>query len=230
VIQHSLQELYSSKTDEELLALAADDTSLRDDAKPILAQELERRNLQRPKQGKADPERPLSTKSDLTRNAIFALALILNMCIALFVTAVLETGLGKTFQPHSLAAILWKWWILDFLCATGSGFSIYQIWKTNAAKWTWILPAIWFGLRFVSVAFSASNQSISGEPSLWSQFSGAECISASHGLGCWNFFLFTLPLVRGVSYSVGAYLSEQIRVNPRRSAEAVVKSGLTNAG
>ena len=37
--------LYSSKTDDELLALAADLDSLVDEARPVLADELRRRNL-----------------------------------------------------------------------------------------------------------------------------------------------------------------------------------------
>jgi hypothetical protein len=45
VIQQTLQELYSSKSDEELLALAAANASLREDVKSILTQELQRPNL-----------------------------------------------------------------------------------------------------------------------------------------------------------------------------------------
>ena len=41
----SLLQLYSSKTDDELLALAANLDSLVEDARPILADELRRRNL-----------------------------------------------------------------------------------------------------------------------------------------------------------------------------------------
>ena len=171
VIHDSLKELYSSKTNDELLELAADDMSLREDAKTALADELERRSLQRPKQKSTDLQRPLSTNPALSRALTFALALIVSMCVALFLTPVLETGLGTMFHPHSLAALLWKWCTLDFLCAAGAGFSMYRIWKTKAAMWTWILPAIWFGLMFVLAAFSEGRQS------LWSQFSGADCIN-----------------------------------------------------
>jgi hypothetical protein len=40
-----LEQLYSSKTDDELLALSADEASLREDAKQILVRELRRRGL-----------------------------------------------------------------------------------------------------------------------------------------------------------------------------------------
>jgi hypothetical protein len=45
VQRDSFEQLYSTKPDDELLALAADEASLRDDAKPILVDELRRRNL-----------------------------------------------------------------------------------------------------------------------------------------------------------------------------------------
>ena len=41
----SLEEVYSSKSDDELLALAGQEASLREEAKTILADELRRRNL-----------------------------------------------------------------------------------------------------------------------------------------------------------------------------------------
>lgn len=41
----SLVQLYSSKTDDELLALAANLDSLVEEARPVLADELHRRNL-----------------------------------------------------------------------------------------------------------------------------------------------------------------------------------------
>jgi uncharacterized protein YajQ (UPF0234 family) len=41
----SLEQLYSSKTDDELLALSADEGSLREEAKQILIRELQRRGL-----------------------------------------------------------------------------------------------------------------------------------------------------------------------------------------
>ena len=41
----SLEQLYSSKTDDELLALSADEASLREEAKQTLIRELQRRGL-----------------------------------------------------------------------------------------------------------------------------------------------------------------------------------------
>jgi hypothetical protein len=41
----SLAEIYSSKTDNELIALAADTDALVDEARPVLADELLRRNI-----------------------------------------------------------------------------------------------------------------------------------------------------------------------------------------
>jgi hypothetical protein len=215
VIQQSFQELYSAKTDDELLALAADSTSLREDAKSVLAQELQRRNLQRPpSHDKVESRSAGSTPPP--RALIFVGALVLNICIALLGTPLLEAGIGKMFHPHSFAALLWKWWALDFLCAAGLGFSISRLWRSKAAAWTWVLPVLWFALRFVPAALSDGNQSVLVGHSVWSRFSGSDCISGLPSLGCRTFFLFTLPLVRGVAYSVGVYTASILTSEAKR--------------
>jgi hypothetical protein len=212
-----LEDLYSSKTDDELLALAADDTSLREDAKPLLAHELQRRNLQPPiSKGNS------SSTHSTTRALVFGVALIINSCIAFLCTPLLERGIGMMFHAHSFAALLWKWWTLDPIFAAGLGFSVYRLWKTNAAAWTWVLPALWFGLRFIPAVLSGDNQSVMATRSVWSQFSGAECADGLHALGCRNFMLFTLPFVRGVFYSLGAYLSVIVTFQPKHVAAAAV--------
>ena len=188
-----------SGRDEELLALAADSASLREDAKAILVQELERRNLQQPSHH--------TWPAELTppRVLIFVGALLLNTCIALLCTPLLKAGIGNTFHPHSFSGLLWKWWTLDLLCAAGLGFAISRLWRSRSALWTWVLPVLWFALGFA--ALPGGNQSVLVGKSVWSQFSGSECVSGLQSLGCRKFFLFTLPLVRGVSYSLGVYIS-----------------------
>jgi hypothetical protein len=223
VTQQALEELYSAKTDEELLALAVESTSLREDAKSILAQELQRRHLQPP-----SCDGVHSRRASVPRALIFAGALILNTCIALFCTPLLEAGIGKIFHPHSLAGVLWKWWTLDFLCAAGLGFSISRLWKTKATTWTWVIPALWFALKFVPAALSGENQSVLVGRSVWSQFSGGECISGWQSLGCRNFLLFTLPLVRGVSYPMGAYLSGIVNYRPKPQKLLLARIRLPN--
>jgi hypothetical protein len=176
-----------------------------DDAKAILWQELERRNLQPPPNHSKPASRPAGMTAP--RPLVFAGGLVLNICIALFCTPVLEAGIGKMFHPHSLAGLLWKWWTLDLLCAAGLGFSISRLWRSGNAVWTWVLPVVWFAFRFVPMALSGGNQSVLVGHNVWSQFSGNGCASGMQSLACRNFFLFTLPLIRGIAYSLGAFLS-----------------------
>ncbi len=202
--KQSLEQLYSSKTDDELLTLAEDCPSLREDAKSLLADELRRRRLDAvPVDSERGPKREgtLCHKSPLVRVISFGGILILNTCVALFGTAVLETEIGGMFHPHSIAGVLWKVWSLDVLGAAIIGFFMWRTWKTEATKWTWVLPALWFGLRFITSR---------GNGGIWSHFSGADCSNGARSPGCADFFAFTIPFVRGVAYSAGARFSSML--------------------
>ncbi len=143
----------------------------------------------------------------MLRGLKFCGALILNSFVAIIGSAVLENTMGKAFRPQSLAAILWKEWSLSLLCAALLGFFILRTWRMSAAKWTWILPSVWFGLRLVLALLVRVGQGIFTGESIWSQFSGTDCVNGMRSIGCRNFFLFTIPFIRGVSYSGGAYFS-----------------------
>lgn len=205
MIQQSFQELYSAKSNDELLTLAADISSLREDVKAILVQERERRNLEKPPSQHRVEFQPAGVTPP--RALVFVGALLLNTFIACFCTPLLERGIGTIFHSHSFAALLLKWWTLDPIFAAGLGFSVYRLWKTNSVAWTWVLPALWFGLRFIPAVLSADSQSVFSTRSVWSHFSGIDCAEGLQAVGCRQFLLFTLPFVRGVFYALGAYLS-----------------------
>jgi hypothetical protein len=123
--------------------------------------------------------------------------LTVNVCVAVFGTAVLESAVGSWHHPASISGVVLKTWFLSVLCAAAIGSSMWRAWGTSATKWTWLLPSIWFGLRAMTLLTRGS---------LWAQFSGAGCQNGMHDPGCLNFFVFTIPFIRGLSYSVGAYL------------------------
>jgi len=127
--------------------------------------------------------------------------------VAVLGTAVLDTAFGKAFHPHSLSAILWKEWILSLTCAAFIGFFMWRTWRVSAAMWVWILPTLWFALRFLPALFASQSHSALIGRGLWGQFSGAACDGGTHAMGCLNFFVFTIPFVRGASYSFGARLA-----------------------
>jgi hypothetical protein len=224
----SLEQIYSSKSDDELLALSADNASLREDAKEILVHELRRRGLDGAstaydgtENSNVFPQAP----SRLLRSLKFGAILILNVCVAVLGTAALEAEIGGAIHPRSITGLLWKWWTLDLLCAALIGFLMWRTWKTEASKWTWTLPAVLFGLRFTFAFLLREQQSVLHEGDLWSQFSGADCKSGWRpGSGCVNFFAFTAPFVRGISFSVGAYLASKV-ISQKQSAVRVGEKG-----
>ena len=140
----------------------------------------------------------------------FCVWLILHTMVAILGTAVLDTVFGKAIHPHSLAAILWKEWILSLACGGFIGFFMWRTWRVSAAMWVWILPGLWFALRFLSALLASQSHSALIGGGLWGQFSGAACDGGTRALGCINFLVFTIPFVRGVSYSVGALLASRV--------------------
>jgi len=127
--------------------------------------------------------------------------LIVNFVVALIGTAIVETAIGKAFPSHSLSAVLWKEWILSITCGAFIGFWMWHTWHGDAAKWTWVLPAVWFGFKVLLAI---------GGGTVWFQFSGIGCASGIRSVECRNFFVFTIPFVRCVSYSLGAYVSSLV--------------------
>lgn len=149
----------------------------------------------------------------------FRVWLILHTILAILGAASLENALGQAFHPHSLAAMLWKEWILSLVGAALIGFFMWRKWGGSAAMWVWVLPGLWFA--FVSL--------VSLRQSLWGRLSGTACSGGFHMRGCVMFFVSTIPFVRGVSYSVGAGLclwvsktrpqpASESRSEPRQSA------------
>ncbi|SRR6266567_5457948 len=138
--------------------------------------------------------------------------LVVHVVVALIGTAILETAIGKVFPAHSLVAVLWKEWILSVACAAFIGFGMWRTWRSDLAKWAWLLTTVWFGLRLILAI---------GSGAVWFQFSGSGCGNGIRSVECQNFFVFTIPFIRGVSYSLGAYVSSLVH-NAQSPAESIV--------
>lgn len=124
--------------------------------------------------------------------------LLVNLAVALIGTATLYAGLWRVIPSHSAAAIVWKEFIFSMVCATVIGFGMWRTWRSSAANWIWIPSAVWFAIGYLTIA---------GHGDAWGRFSGLGSTSVLSTPDVRSFFLFTVPLVRAVSYSVGAYLS-----------------------
>lgn len=211
--RHSIEEVYSAKTDDELLALSADEATLHEEAQQVLARELRRRSLDGGPVVNTEqrgPRLPLRNLRFL-RSLRFGAILALNVCVAVVATAAFEAEIGNVIHPYSINGLLWKWWSLDLTCAAPFGFLMWRTWKSEASKWTWIVPAVWFLLRFAFVSLSRGHESVLVSHGIWYQFSGADCENGyGPGSGCVNFWAFTVPFVRSSSFSIAAYFASKV--------------------
>jgi hypothetical protein len=131
--------------------------------------------------------------------------LLVNLAVALIGTAVLYSAFWRIIPSHSVTAIIWKEFIFSIVCAGFIGFGMWRTWRNSAAKWTWVLPAVWFALGYLTIA---------GNGDVWDRLSGFGSGSVLSAPDARSFFLFTVPLVRAASYSVGAYLSSLLCAAP----------------
>jgi len=135
----------------------------------------------------------------------FSGLVVINLVVAVIGTAILVTALRRAIPSHSIAAVVWKECILSMVCAAFIGFGMWRTWRNSAAKWTWVLPAAWFGLGLLAVA---------GRGDVWGQLFGFGSGNAFGAAEVRSFFLFTVPLIRAISYSVGAYISSLLYLAP----------------
>jgi hypothetical protein len=89
---------------------------------------------------------------------------------------------------------------------------MWRTWRSRVAFWTWVLPTLWFG-------FGVKLILAIGQGPLLFQFSGEACVDGVRSIGCINWFVFSIPLVRSVFYSLGAYAAS-VFYNARNSEDA----------
>jgi hypothetical protein len=148
----------------------------------------------------------------MTNALRFCGLLVLNFLVSLMAPAALQSIVWGLIPAHTAATVLWKIWTLSIGLAAVIGFGMWRTWHSNAAKWTWTLPSIW--LAVAVLAFIGAGQSSVFSPSPTSQigslFSGRECVYDNSAVGYRYFYLFTIPFIRGVAYSAGAFVSSRI--------------------
>jgi len=133
--------------------------------------------------------------------------LLLNVVVAVIGTAILEAAISKAIPVRTMVAVYWKEVSISLICATLIGFGVWRTWRSEAAKWTWVLPLLWFGFALLAVAGHG----------IWGPLSVDSVIETNTGQ-MRTFALFTVPLIRAVAYSIGAYIASFIYL---RVAESV---------
>jgi uncharacterized membrane protein len=132
---------------------------------------------------------------------------LLNLIVAVIGTAVLETALRRAIPSYSIAAVMWKEVVLSIICTALIGFGVWRPWRNSSAKWTWVLPIIWFAFGYLVIV---GRSDVFGR--LFDLGSGSE--SGLNVPDTRSFFAFTVPLIRAVSYSAGAYISSLLYTSP----------------
>lgn len=135
----------------------------------------------------------------------------LDSATAIFGPVIVETSIWKLFPFHSASGVVLREWCLSVTLAAGMGLLMYRTWQSTTAKWTWILPTLWFSFGTLTFFWlHPSNVFFSGN-TFWDNFSGSGC-SVRRGT-CRDFFAFTVPFIRAVAYSAGAWLASQFTVS-----------------
>jgi hypothetical protein len=126
----------------------------------------------------------------------FGGSLIINLTIAVIGTAILNVPIRHAIPPHSIVALVWQESLFSIVCATGFGFSVWRSWSNPAAKWTWVLPTAWFAFGFLVVA---GHDPVFGR--LFAPHSESVLYGPDARSFVRSFYAFTVPMIRGVSYS-----------------------------
>lgn len=165
--QDSLAQVYSSKSNDELLALAADEGSLREEAIPILADELQRRNLNGHSAATTRfPEASALTTFNraLSRAKWLGLWLVTTL-IATFGTAInigiittsLRPFVDRAGRIHFTQSFVYgPHYPLPILIALLIGMFSYLRFLGSYRYWVWVLPAVW--VLSAIVDWKQSNQ------------------------------------------------------------------------
>lgn len=174
----SLVQHYSSKTDDELLALVAEQADLTEDAKSVLADELRRRNLEEnPQATRYVPA--IATSTPVERALVSAKWLGLWLLNTLIATVGVIMTIGffaySSQQIVSRAArmrfmvkfIYTPYYPILIVTALVIGYFSYKTFRGSYRYWVWILPAVYV-IRTL-LGWKESNQT-SWSNSLWHFF------------------------------------------------------------
>jgi hypothetical protein len=201
---HSLAQLYSSKTDDELLALAADTNSLVEEARPILASEIRRRNLVF-QSTELERQTPTLQRTAVAKFLRIVGELLLNFVVAVIGTAMMESSIWSLIgHAHSTFGVAAREWLLGLTLAALLGFYVGRRWHSKSAMWVWILPAAFFAFGILLYG-THRNSSVLAGSSFSEHFFAPDCLTDR--TACRDFFLFTIPAARTASYSVAAWVS-----------------------
>jgi hypothetical protein len=131
---------------------------------------------------------------------------VLNLILAIFGTAVVEKPICGIWRADTVRQVVLKEDVLSVVIALALGCSIYRRWRPQPGKWIGVVGVFWF-LFGVVIRGHAGGMS------------GGGCDVGLDAIGCRNWFVFTIPTIRTVSYSCGCWLSWRLSSDGRSFIE-----------
>jgi len=116
-------------------------------------------------------------------------------------TAVVESP----FYGHSktVVAVLLKEYIFSTTIPFAIGYLVYHRWKLVQAKWLWVAGPCWFAIG-TSLWLRQASVLEGHFAALYAVMSGLGCVSGLASTGCKSWFVYTIPSLRIICYSIGA--------------------------
>jgi hypothetical protein len=125
-------------------------------------------------------------------------AFLLNVLIALFGTARLESPFDHFALVASSRQSLFNEDLLNGVFAFGVGYSVFRMWRAATSKWVWIAGLCWFGRKVLPGG---------GHVVFWETAATKSVFLDIPSLVNWS--IYTLPCLRTLFYSAGAFCSSR---------------------
>jgi hypothetical protein len=115
-------------------------------------------------------------------------------------------------QKQALFGLMTPPYPIHILCATLTGFVVGRRFKHAEARWIFILPTVWFLLRFVAeIRMEQSVLAGTGWYFPTDLFFNRDPMNAEMRGQIYP-YLYTLPFLTGVGYSLGAWIARWMKL------------------
>ena len=114
-------------------------------------------------------------------------------------TKIFEEELSHVFHASTLGEMLRREYVVSVIIALALGYFVYYKWHSASGKWVWIAGALFFVYRAVSI-WHTPHSVLTSAPSF-----GTVCLDMFRPIYRTDSIVYTLTLVRTVSYSIGAW-------------------------
>ena len=148
---------------------------------------------------------------------------LLHTLLAVLGAAVVESSLDKFIHVRTAPAIILRTFGFSVVLPVLIAFFAFDRLRSDAAKWVWVLPALFFALG-ISAFTNTRPPGVLGE-TVWARFSGHTCGITLDPTACRYFFLFTIPFVRSIFYTAGILLRTTIKRGKIEPTESVQNLG-----